>query len=158
MIFYLKTPLFLLTSAPNIDILIQSQRGFIFTGFLFWGLLKDESSFFVLLEARPAMFRRKIPSPFGPGAALPCKAEDRCCPAFKSGYIRWIFVLWKRTNASKGKKSEPGPSRIALYRGHFKGSISSHFPWKSIFSPPWEGWWNLASRPLSPCVKFSIQI
>ena len=35
LIFYLKTPLFLLTSAPNIDILIQSQRGFIFTGFLF---------------------------------------------------------------------------------------------------------------------------
>lgn len=31
----LKTSHFLLTSDPNIDILIQSQRGFIFTGLWF---------------------------------------------------------------------------------------------------------------------------
>ena len=70
------------------------------------------------------MFRRKIPSPFGPGAALPCKAEDRCCPAFNLDIFGEFSFFEKEPTLQKEKSQNPdlpeSPFTEAILKARFR--------------------------------------
>lgn len=158
-IFLSQNTHFLLTPDPNIDILIQSQRGFIFTGLWFWGLLKDESSFFVPFETSRAIPTREMPLPFRwEGGPSFLKGMTDFVPSLKPDKFSEFLFFEKEPSLQKKKSQDQNPLERTFTKDLPKAQQSFIFIENPFFQPLGKADKTWASRLLSPYVKFSIQI